>query len=468
MAHASADVVGARDNDCGASALTHAEAAILFIVLVTACDPDDPAGPGRSGPHYAFPAGGASTIAEADLDLSSLVRGAATVQVVPDIGADGSDDILTRVTREVVDSDPDSYITGVYALEAWPDVVSRAAPFTLGGVYGCCDWEQTEQGWEVSVGLDKIAPTADATGDGAADVWFYDEPTWRLAAGPLQEDVETPTFLAETVPDGTHVQLTSDLDSDGIGEIVGSTDAEVRVCEGPFFGPVGSADCQTAQIDDWKYVRTIDATDVDGDGVRDLLVVVSGALDDRSEWEDGIAVIDGTFTDGTGTVGLTVRAGSHMDFTLLESVVVGDFDGDGHADLAWTLDHYDIESVPQRPETIHVFHDPWSRPDLDERDATLLLERPDVPLHLAGTTDTNGDGVHSLLVLADDVGGVIRVDAATRGTGDPAGFGWVLAADAVPASGAWSADFDDDDLDDVLVVDTSTPGAWLYLGAYLP
>ncbi|MFF4499835.1 VCBS repeat-containing protein [Streptomyces sp. NPDC001401] len=123
------------------------------------------------------------------------------------------------------------------------------------------------------------------------------------------------------------------------------------------------------------------AGDLDGDGYTDLVVPAAG-----EEWTQGGAARHGSVTvlwgGKSGPVGGTILPGALTDSSA--RVVAGDFDGDGHADLAGPSS---LESGP------------FSRGGVPARSRDISFTDADVKVLDVASGDVDGDGISDVVVL---------------------------------------------------------------------
>ncbi len=386
----------------------------------------------------------------ADLELAaSLTNGAA---LLPDLGEDGSDD-LVRVTDRFTDGEAIDILE--QAIEIRPNVLwSPAHTFTL--TTSTSHVDTTESGGILRIGPHALLPTPDATGDERPDAWLTDsDGALVLVAGPLARSVDDPLVVAEVPAGQLDLQLASDLDGDGDGEIVGRRGQDLVRCEGLFHDTIDATLCPGVPCPDVARPRAIGAGDIDGDGFTDLLVAGDGFA---------LILVDGNFADGEPPLATVVpHAGS--TFTV-DSSLLADFDADGYADLAWLEDRSSWS--PTEGAGVAILHAPVDKgSELDAAEITLeIFQASDGAVLSMQAPDTDGDGAASLLLATEWRPGGLLFDASLRGSLGPDDASWVLASDQAPDQ-VLTGEIDGDELDDILVRNASGT-SWVYLGASLP
>lgn len=226
-----------------------------------------------------------------------------------------------------------------------------------------------------------------------------------------------------------------------------STFATRSALAAPLFGMPS-----TYQIDS-SPLRVV-AGDIDAKNGTDL---VTG--NDTGENGPSLSIL---LNRGTGTFQAEVRKNLNADRDLLQAVTVGDFNGDGAADVAVATD--DLSVFPTQT-VVQVFHNNGSG----------LLSGPDqypqngfFPECLE-TADVNNDGIPDLVVChstSDSGDGLISVLTGRASSGKPNGTfdgGIDFTVGTTPASIA-VGDIDGDGRNDVVVADTDSRRVFLLYG----
>lgn len=196
----------------------------------------------------------------------------------------------------------------------------------------------------------------------------------------------------------THKMTSGDFDGDGKQDLLVTPSMAAENSEllrGPFTRDGEPAERQGVDLSDpvsYRDVFTFAAGDVTGDGVDDLVVIQSMEEGGRT----------GQFFTG-GSDGLT-RQDTEIPMAL--SATIGDFDGDGHGDLAYREVEGGIIEGPWRDAgTVHVLY--GSESGFGDRKATFTQASPGVPgAHEEGDLfgaalsagDADGDGYDDLAV----------------------------------------------------------------------
>lgn len=136
----------------------------------------------------------------------------------------------------------------------------------------------------------------------------------------------------------------------------------------------------TAEAGDY-FGAHLTAGDLDGDGYTDLVVPAAG-----EQWTQGGVARHGSVTvlwgGKSGLSGGTILPGALIDGSA--RVVAGDFDGDGHADLAGPSS---LESGP------------FSRTGVPARSQDISFTDADVQVLDVASGDVDGDGIGDVVVL---------------------------------------------------------------------
>jgi len=225
-----------------------------------------------------------------------------------------------------------------------------------------------------------------------------------------------------------------DVNGDGFPDLVVANSYDVYVLFGDGAGSF-TAGPQTPVI---ALPRTIVLTDFNGDSELDLAVVGGYSLEAQCQILLGNG--DGTFTSRQSLVGNTSQ-----DF------VTGDFDGDGHADIAIVDMYFGPPDPPFGGYAAIYLGNGDGTVNFHERYATL--DRPGSIV----TSDFNGDG--RLDIAARSSGGV----AVLLGLGDGS-FGTKTEYVATGAGGVAAGDVDGDGRIDLVATDTVSDSVSVLLG----
>jgi hypothetical protein len=416
-------------------------------------------------------------VADADLTLPDEMFAGfwAGFFVVGDLADDGADDVV-GISAEELDlfyEDP----TRV-GFVVWPDVLDGAPMWTLKSpAFLVNNYAKFE-------GVTGLASTPDVTEDGVADAWVSDmsDGTYLLP-GPVDRAVSDPAPRSVAVLTDW-LTGTMDLDRDGVGEVLLTLYGPGRLahCRGPFAGIVDADACDQLVPPGWQGVGVQGVSDLDGDGIDDLLVAVTDPDEPGPDFpaQSALLVVDGTSLAGAQEPLVTIapEITRYFNNNYQRRAAFADIDGDGHGDVAWV----EIADYQGLPGEVAVAHGPFViGADLGLVDATLHLDGAGSDAFIAGAA-RRPDGAAWLVLDHQPLGAgapealtPFLVDGTLRGTVDPAETAEFLASDGVldaygyRSSEAHVGDFDGDAVGDVLVVDTSGGGgAWIYLGANLP
>jgi hypothetical protein len=373
-------------------------------------------------------------------------------RLVPDVGGDGGDDLVRAVARF---TDGDAIDIVEEAIEIRPNVL-YSPTHTITVSTPTSHLDTTENGGTLRIGPHDFLPTPDVTGDERPDAWLADsDGTLVLVAGPLARSDDDPLVVAELPPGQLDLQLATDLDGDGDGEIVGRSGEELVRCEGLFQGTIDPTLCPAVLCPDMSRPRTIATGDIDGDGITDLLVAGTGTT---------LLLVDGNFADGEPPIA-TIRPRDATD-TTNDTALLADLDADGYADLAWVEDRSswsETEGVG-----VAILHAPIAvGSELHAADATLgIFQSSTLAVSSMEAPALDGDGAASIVLTTEWRAGALLFDASVRGSLGPFDARLVLAADQEPEQ-VLTGELDGDDRDDLLLRDPSGT-TWIYLGASLP
>jgi hypothetical protein len=286
----------------------------------------------------------------------------------------------------------------------------------------------------------------DVNGDGIADIVY--ETGWKsydAASGALTDETAVSPPHVEAVTSNT---VLMDVDADGDVDIVSTY--EKYDCPWPACGTWlawhenvdGAGNFSTRHVVEQFKGRgapLLDARDVDGDGDRDLVVVVSYGFDDQLHWLEN--------EDGMGTFGP-----SQLVQDNVRQVSIGDLNGNGRADMLQYRNRvleltFDIGSADPTDEPL-IF-------DAAERSNDVLWN----PLQ-----DWNGDGKTDILAVMlegqTDTGTIVWYENVTA-NGSSAAFAAAEAIIFLPSvRNVGFYDLNSDGLLDLLVHQKSGPLEW--------
>ncbi len=228
------------------------------------------------------------------------------------------------------------------------------------------------------------------------------------------------------------------------------------------------ADAKVAgeSTDDYATYNTgLDLGDANGDGLADLLV---GAYNsDAGGSESGrVYLVHGPISDrslGSADATWTGREGDHAGVSL---ALVGDGDGDGHADLlvgAYTGARFSDSS--KEAGVAYLLRGPLTGGDLADADLILEGDKDDelAGAAVASVGDADGDGLDDLLVGVpwrkdgsdEEAGTAYLVPGSTSGTHKLKDVGWALKGqdkgDEAGSGVASAGDLDGDGVSELLV-----------------
>ena len=255
----------------------------------------------------------------------------------------------------------------------------------------------------------------DLDGDGAADLVLGAR--WRgeqvgrvyVVAGPIAEGEQDMSFGASSWDGtGSYVELgadvdAGDLDGDGVAELVaGAPGADgsglVYVLAGQTDGPGSVLDRHGALAGgpgEKTGTSVAIGPDVDGDGLADLVVGAPGSPHSSG----GRVYLQSGLPSGDGSLGVAPSVVSSRYGDLAGSVVasVGDTDGDGLGDV-WI----GAPNVDEGAGDAWLARGGWSGElDLEDGDLRFDGERGSLAGHRVGAAgDFDGDGLADLLVSA--------------------------------------------------------------------
>lgn len=170
----------------------------------------------------------------------------------------------------------------------------------------------------------KIVGAGDVDGDGRSDLLFHNASTRQFSYRIMNGTTQSRSGLIGGVGSGYTVAATGDFNGDGKIDVVWtSSKRDIYFWTGNGNG-FSSAKVGTYPAG-WKIVG---ATDVDGDGMTDLL------FHNASARQFSYRIMNGNTTRRSRLIG-----GVGSGYTV---ATAGDFDGDGKADVAWTSSRRDI------------------------------------------------------------------------------------------------------------------------------
>jgi len=325
---------------------------------------------------------------------------------VGDMDGDNVEDVIINGTSEVS--------LGETYLVSGADLLGASGPIEP---YVAASWTDPTGQWFPSM---MVIPTGDLTGDGLDDVWMG-YPVELIAGGVTGQHGRSASPATIDVPlyYGTITGSGADVNGDGIPDVTlhdGRQDA--FVFHGPFDGH-HSADEAVLHIEvdpGFNVTNALDVQDVNGDGAAEILFGTDceGGVG-SGEGELYFGALPGDQTGDFEMVGSTPFKRGLFDFWIdCEGLydfdegarVIGDFNGDGHADLA-AAGHTETYVIPG----------PLSG-KLDVGEDAMLTVRHDhgvraIPESLG---DLDGDGRVELVTLdSGDLPGLEAGDARRDG-----------------------------------------------------
>jgi len=263
------------------------------------------------------------------------------------------------------------------------------------------NWDAVAQGagiqesWEEADIFGSVLTTGDFDGDG-----FHD-----LAIGVPMEDV---TVGTDTFSDA------------GVVQIVYGSSAGISI-DGDDLLYQGHDGLQDTPADYDKFGKSLAAGDFDGDGHDDLAIGVPN--DDHSGTDAGIVqIVWGTFSGITTDVNMRIWQGlftgqtSTADELFGWALAAGDFNGNGHDDLAIGVPGQAVTlGLPNsKAGTVHVFYGPFSSYNVFTKNNPNPHDDDQYGYSLAAG-DIDGNGYDDLVVgvpLYDYSSGVITSSGA--------------------------------------------------------
>ncbi len=416
------------------------------------------------------------SLAEADAEFAGAGADAlvCTVAAAGDVNGDGFDDALVGSAGAAGRAGTVTLLLGSSA----PASTSLAGQITFSG-------EATGDG-----AINAVA-AGDVDGDGLPDIFIgaggndaggvdagasYLIPGGRSTSSRTLGDAPLWSYVGERPGDSAGlVGAPGDVDGDGLADLlVGSPRSDQAGDDaGAAYLVLGTAGPESASLStaiafvgaadaDMAGTWVAGAGDVDGDGTPDVLVAGHG-----SAAAEGSAYIllgrSGLASQSLADADTVLTGVAGSDFAGYPSRSAGDLNGDGLGDLAFGA----YGAGPEYEGAVYVFFGSGALPSGSFSSADLVIEgvvtSDNFGLSVAGTGDTDGDGLDDLLIGARShdhdasdqgsaflffgglaPGSLTAADAGAKFWGEGEG-------DLAGSSVAGALDFDNDGLSDLLV-----------------
>ncbi|WP_372350558.1 FG-GAP repeat domain-containing protein [Streptomyces sp. KL116D] len=273
-----------------------------------------------------------------------------------------------------------------------------------------------------------------AESGGGGDARPSGKPTASPAALPVWKGATAP------VPRGDGSKLGSDLNGDGYGDLLLSTGQNGMGAFAVVYGSKDGLDPATRTVFTDAGPAPRSTGDLDGDGYADLVVTPRTA--------PGI-VWGGPGGPDPAAAATPLPEPGGRDF-LSAAVTAGDFDGDGHTDLALRA----VDDAEGSSRRIEVRYGPFGRDGAAARTDTSYQLPPGSYGNVSRliAADVNGDAATDLVATPDSDGEQVR--SVLMFGARQAGGRFPAAEHTLPLGSAVTAgDFDGDGLDDLAVGD---------------
>jgi hypothetical protein len=266
-------------------------------------------------------------------------------------------------------------------------------------------------------GFGRAVIGGDFNGDGVGDLVVLDDAGVRVFSGPLESGLSIDDADAVIRFGSGAVLAVGDLDGDGTDDlVVGVASAEsdgiisggiVMVFSGPLAGSLAASDARSTFPGTHGYERLgghVSVGDFDGDGVADLAVTAAGLP--RDECFGAVLVFLGPLAEGrTGVPGAdaSIDCAFAMDAFPDTGGFIGDLDGDGAEELAATAQG-----------NVYVARGGFSGP-LSAGDTGILLRDREQRGRFGSVFavgDVDRDGLSDVLVATLDDDGLGRASGA--------------------------------------------------------
>ncbi len=426
------------------------------------------------------------SLAGADLILQGVAAGdsaGTSIDLSEDLTGDGVGDILVGAPyNESAGTDRGAAYVVSGALTGTLGLDSAVATFTGDGTY---DWA----GFSVS-------DAGDLNGDGYADIIIaaYGDSGTTGAAYVLHGPITGDRALGSA--DGTYVGVSThsrpyrfartgnDINGDGLDDILvgahGWDHGRAYIVYGPATanGTLSLADVELYDSTSSDVGASVHwASDVDGDGLDDLLI---GAPQDSTNgtWAGAAYLVLGPVSGSFDLTGADAKLLGEVEQDKAGSIVAsGDLDDDGHGDVLINT-HYQDGGGTDSGAVYIVYGPITGTVDLVTADSKIVGRAGDeLRMAEAASRDRDGDGLSELLLGANnaDESGITDCGAAYLFSGPFSGsmstadasVTWVGVASGDNAGQVLSTgmDIDNDGLDDFLISAKSNDEAGTDAGA---